>query len=187
MPIRWNTQLANFSVSDYFLQLTIRQKYYLHAQQTNKKVSEFPHYVTLPGLIYVYNDIANIHRYKQVATINDQCDSMTVTLSDNAAKKLFGTTSDMLIAEDDPDHRKNLPPIINDSKGVMKKMTLRMIKTLNNSNIRFILTEIEQSPTITTPHPHTPTTFDITNKPTTSSSQQQPVKVRKTIMFEEAG
>ncbi|KAL7613873.1 hypothetical protein Lser_V15G05243 [Lactuca serriola] len=127
-----------------------------------------------------------ISLYKLVATINDQCDSMTITLSDNAAKKLFGTTSDMLIAEDDPDHRKNLPPIINDSKGVMKKMTLRMTKTLNNSNIRFILTEIEQSPTITTPHPHTPTTFDITNKPTTSSSQQQPVKVRKTIMFEEA-
>ncbi|CAH1428708.1 unnamed protein product [Lactuca virosa] len=133
-----------------------------------------------------------ISLYKLVATINDQTDSMAVTLSDNAAKKLFGTTSDMLIEEDDPDHRKNLPPIINDTKGVMKKMTLRMTKTLNNSNICFILTEIEdntteQSPTITTPHPHTPTTFDITNKPTTSSSQQQPVKVRKTFTFEEAG
>ncbi|CAI9288490.1 unnamed protein product [Lactuca saligna] len=129
--------------------------------------------------------------YKLMATITDPTSSMTVTLSDNASQKIFGTTADKLILEGDPNHRKKLPNIIKETEGITKKMKLRITNTSTERNIRFIITDIEdnssQSSSITTPPSENTSSSNVPHKtPTCSSAQNQP-KVKRALNFENTG
>ncbi|CAI9271488.1 unnamed protein product [Lactuca saligna] len=129
--------------------------------------------------------------YKLMATITDPTSSMTVTLSDNAGQKIFGTTADKLILEGDPNHRKKLPNIIKETEGITKKMKLRITNTSTERNIRFIITDIEdnssQSSSITTPPSENTSSSNVPHKtPTCSSAQNQP-KVKRALNFENTG
>ncbi|CAH1421681.1 unnamed protein product [Lactuca virosa] len=116
---------------------------------------------------------------------------MTVTLSNNVAQKIFGTTADKMIVEDDPNHRKKLPTIIKETKGIMKKMKLRITNTSNERNICFIIIDIEdnssESSSITTPPPQNTSSSNIPHKTHTSSPRQDHPKVRKALTFENPG
>ncbi|CAH1419314.1 unnamed protein product [Lactuca virosa] len=129
--------------------------------------------------------------YKLMATITDPTSSMTVTLSNNAAQKIFGTTTDKLILEDDPNHRKKLPTIIKETEGITKKMKLWITNTSTERNICFIITDIEdnssQSSSITTPPSKNTSSSNVPHKTPTSSSAQNQPKVKRALNFENPG
>lgn len=117
---------------------------------------------------------------------------MNVTLSDNTVQKLTATTSDKLINENEPDNRKTIPSIINEKKGVTKKMAIQMMKTSTANNIRFIVTDVEgnnihKSAIPTTPPPTIGLPSKTTDNHPTSSSNPPQSKVRRNLTYEHPG
>ncbi|CAH1422882.1 unnamed protein product [Lactuca virosa] len=127
--------------------------------------------------------------FKLSAIITDEIQSMTIVLSDNATQDLFGTTSDKLISHDNINHRKILPPIASALQGIPKKMKLRMTNTSTDNNIRFIITDIDKSPSeekipIRTPPTQQSTSSKHNEKESTSIPQQGRLNVRRSLPFE---
>ncbi|CAH1430050.1 unnamed protein product [Lactuca virosa] len=134
---------------------------------------------------YIYSDCW----FKLSAIITDESQSMTIVLSDNATQDLFGTTSDKLISHDDINHRKILPLIASALQGIPKKMKLRMTNTSTDNKIRFIITDIDKSPSeekipIRTPLMQQPTSSKHNEKESTSIPQQGRLNVRRSLPFE---
>ena len=137
-------------------------------------------------------NITNLYRYKLSAAITDPTHSMNVTLSDNTVQKLTATTSDKLINENEPDNRKTIPSIINEKKGVTKKMAIQMMKTSTANNICFIVTDVEgnnihKSAIPTTPPPTIGLPSKTTDNHPTSSSNPPQSKVRRNLTYEHPG
>ncbi|XP_023752573.3 uncharacterized protein LOC111900934 [Lactuca sativa] len=88
---------------------------------------------------------ALLERFKLVATIADQTDSMNAILSDNVTQKLLGARLDELITKDNLDHWKTLTLLSEKSKSFPIRMTVRMTKTSTHNNIRFMIHGVEDN------------------------------------------
>ncbi|CAI9277033.1 unnamed protein product [Lactuca saligna] len=94
--------------------------------------------------------------FKLSATLTDENNSIVALLSDNATQDLFGSTADKLIPDDDINCRGQLPAIATTVQGIAKKMKLRITNTSTDTNIRFMITDIEKSNPQETAYPTTP-------------------------------
>lgn len=126
------------------------------------------------------------------AVIKDESHSMTVVLSDNATQELLGTTADNLRSDNNTDDRKEVPPIAVSLLGTPRKMKIRMTNTSKDNNIRFIVTNIEKTPSevppsMTTPPPDRPTSSKNTNEESVQNYQQSKQNVRRSLPFENPG
>lgn len=131
-------------------------------------------------------------RFKLSATLADENNSIVALLSDNAAQDLFGSTADKLIPDDDINCRGQLPAIATTVQGIAKKMKLRITNTSTDTNIRFMITDIEKSnpqetayPTTPAPHHRSPSKDN--EKDCSSVPQHSRANVRRSLPFESQG
>ncbi|CAI9259238.1 unnamed protein product [Lactuca saligna] len=112
---------------------------------------------------------------------------MYLIVSNNVMQKLTNTTADKLIDDTETNNRRRLPFVINDKKGLSKKMAIKMMRTSNTKNIRFILTDIEAITThqSVAPAPPTPLTSKISEVDLTTSSTSPKSKVKRSLNYEE--
>ncbi|CAI9276910.1 unnamed protein product [Lactuca saligna] len=127
--------------------------------------------------------------FKLSATLTDENNSIVALLSDNAAQDLFGSTADKLIPDDDINCRGQLPAIATTVQGIAKKMKLRITNTSTDTNIRFMITDIEKSNPQettypTTPAPHHQSPSKDSEKDCSSVPQHSRANVRRSLPFE---
>ncbi|CAI9279745.1 unnamed protein product [Lactuca saligna] len=132
---------------------------------------------------------AVITAFKLSATLTDENNSIVALLSDNATQDLFGSTADKLIPDDDINCRGQLPAIATTVQGIAKKMKLRITNTSTDTNIRFMITDIEKSNPQetaypTTPAPHHRSPSKDSEKDCSSVPQHSRANVRRSLPFE---
>ncbi|CAH1445328.1 unnamed protein product [Lactuca virosa] len=134
---------------------------------------------------------APIFLYRFTATVTDPTGSITASISDSATQRLIGITSEKLMSNNTQISRGIIPSIIEECKGLLKALSIQMLKTSNAENIRYVIVDIGNINTLTQQAiPTTPmaTTDNKSSEPThnirTSSPPSESSNVSKALSFE---
>ncbi|CAH1435394.1 unnamed protein product [Lactuca virosa] len=129
--------------------------------------------------------------YKLTARVTDNIATITASITDNAARKITGTTPDKIFSEDNRTNRRTMPPIISQLKGSLKNISIQLLKTSPPETIRFLIVDMTDTnsltpsalPTTSTPPSHMK---HITSKDTygDSSSTPQTSDSRRMLSYE---
>ncbi|CAH1444105.1 unnamed protein product [Lactuca virosa] len=94
--------------------------------------------------------------HKFSVTITDSTGTIPAIISDTSFRKLLKTAFEDILSDNTSISKKSLPQVITQHKGEIKTMSIQMLRTSSEENLRFIIIDIEMPTTLA--HPSVPVT-----------------------------
>ncbi|CAH1418756.1 unnamed protein product [Lactuca virosa] len=108
-------------------------------------------------------------------TITDSTGTIPAIISDTSFRKLLNMTFEDILSDNTSISKKSLPQVITQHKGEIKTMSIQMLRTSSDENLRFIIIDIEMPTTLA--HPSVPVTPS--QPPVTRSTIQHNASISK--------